>query len=166
MDRLSLPASDDSVGGDVIRSEPPGTDPYAGWCGGRELTTPGYPIRLFLGNDNGWARVALFRDGHLAFYACGDGPSALHRRRERPLLRSIFNELNEPTVAREQYLNHRHASICAQNRKYPRLSNDPRANERGRIGNRELRCHYRRNVEFDDIYRALRYVIENIRVVE
>ena len=31
----------------VTRSEPPGTDPYAGWCGGRELTTPGYPIRLF-----------------------------------------------------------------------------------------------------------------------
>ncbi len=31
----------------VSRSEPPGTDPYAGWCGGRELITPGYPIRHF-----------------------------------------------------------------------------------------------------------------------
>ncbi len=28
----------------VIRSEPPSTDPYARWCGGRELITPGYPI--------------------------------------------------------------------------------------------------------------------------
>src|SRR5690606_14173336 len=42
----SLPPVDDNVGGDVIRSEPPGTDPYAGWCGGRELITPGYPIGL------------------------------------------------------------------------------------------------------------------------
>ena len=29
----------------VTRSEPPCTDPYARWCGGRELITPGYPIR-------------------------------------------------------------------------------------------------------------------------
>ena len=32
--RLLLPVIDDRVGDDVIRSEPPGTDPYAGWCGG------------------------------------------------------------------------------------------------------------------------------------
>ena len=31
----------------VTRSEPPSTDPYARWCGGRELITPGYPIRRF-----------------------------------------------------------------------------------------------------------------------
>jgi hypothetical protein len=36
-----------SVAGGVIRSEPPGTDPYAGWCGGRRLITSGYPIGLF-----------------------------------------------------------------------------------------------------------------------
>ncbi len=24
-----------------------GTDPYAGWCGGRRLSTSGYPIRPF-----------------------------------------------------------------------------------------------------------------------
>ena len=24
--------------------EPPGADPHAGWCGGRELATPAYPI--------------------------------------------------------------------------------------------------------------------------
>ena len=29
----------------ATRSEPPGTDPYAGWCGGRRLITSGYPIR-------------------------------------------------------------------------------------------------------------------------
>jgi RNA-directed DNA polymerase len=46
VDRLSLPATDDIVGDDVIRSEPPGTDPYAGGYGGRELITPGYPISL------------------------------------------------------------------------------------------------------------------------
>jgi hypothetical protein len=53
MDRLSLPAQDRTgcaspgeVTGEVIRSEPPGTDPYAGWCGGRGLITPDYPIRL------------------------------------------------------------------------------------------------------------------------
>ena len=45
--RRLLPVIGDSVGGVVIRSEPPGTDPYAGWCGGRELITPGYPIGLF-----------------------------------------------------------------------------------------------------------------------
>ena len=50
VDRLSLPDADDHVGGDVIRLEPPGTDPYAGWCGGRELITPGYPIRLLHGS--------------------------------------------------------------------------------------------------------------------
>ena len=50
MDRLSLPATDAIVGGDVIRSEPPGTDPYAGWCGGRWLITTGYPICLFSSN--------------------------------------------------------------------------------------------------------------------
>jgi hypothetical protein len=32
----------------VTRSEPPSTDPYARWCGGRELITPGYPIGPFL----------------------------------------------------------------------------------------------------------------------
>jgi hypothetical protein len=36
----------------VIRSEPPGTDPYAGWYGGRRLITSGYPIRLFFFTNN------------------------------------------------------------------------------------------------------------------
>ncbi len=35
----------DEGASDVIRSEPFGTDPYAGWCGGRRLITSGYPIR-------------------------------------------------------------------------------------------------------------------------
>ena len=26
--------------------EPPTADPHGGWCGGRELETPAYPIRL------------------------------------------------------------------------------------------------------------------------
>jgi hypothetical protein len=50
----SLPAQEGAeraslgdVSDDVIRSEPPGTDPYAGWCGGRRLITSGYPISLF-----------------------------------------------------------------------------------------------------------------------
>jgi len=30
-----------------IQSDPPGTDPYAGWCGSRELITPGDPIRPY-----------------------------------------------------------------------------------------------------------------------
>jgi hypothetical protein len=54
MDRLSLPAQEGAerasfgdVTSEVIRSEPPGTDPYAGWCGGRRLITTGYPIRRF-----------------------------------------------------------------------------------------------------------------------
>ncbi len=29
-----------------VRLEPPCTEPYAGWCGTRELITPGDPIRL------------------------------------------------------------------------------------------------------------------------
>jgi hypothetical protein len=30
----------------ATRSEPPDTDPYVRWCGGRRLITSGYPIRL------------------------------------------------------------------------------------------------------------------------
>jgi hypothetical protein len=44
--RPLLPITDDRVGGDVNRSEPPGTDPYAGWCVCRELITAGYPVGL------------------------------------------------------------------------------------------------------------------------
>src|ERR1044071_8363407 len=29
----------------VIRGEPPGADPHAGWCGGRVRESPAYPIR-------------------------------------------------------------------------------------------------------------------------
>jgi hypothetical protein len=49
--RLSLPAAAEGGAGSsgdgregVITTEPPGTDPYAGWCGGRWLITTGYPI--------------------------------------------------------------------------------------------------------------------------
>ena len=44
----SLSVAGGNTGSRQHTLEPPGTDPYAGWCGGRELITPGYPIRLRL----------------------------------------------------------------------------------------------------------------------
>jgi len=42
----SAEASADPENEAATRSEPPSTDPYARWCGGRRLITSGYPIGL------------------------------------------------------------------------------------------------------------------------
>ncbi len=54
----------------VIRSEPPGTDPYAGWCGSRRLITSGYWIglrRLFLKTSKVEVKINLFLTPAIAY---------------------------------------------------------------------------------------------------